>query len=167
MRNVIRQSDPFLCRQQGTDRTSWGKTNAGANALCPEMKHLGAEPDLILSRSESVRQDLISIRAFVIKAEELPALNRLPTDFPRPAALEWIDRGRDAKLRTTTVEMLVRTLFRRSISPSVRRLHHSAGLRVIFRDTKDRHRFAIMFRDALNDIHAAASQSETDFGSAI
>lgn len=96
-----------------------------------------------------MRQERLVIPSFVIKAEELPALNRIGADFPRPQALEWIDRGRDTKLRPTTIEMLVRTLFRDTPSPSVKRLHHSAGLRVVFRSESDRQLFATMFRKAL------------------
>jgi hypothetical protein len=83
--------------------------------------------------------------AFVIKAEELASLNYLDHDHPRPRQLEWINRGTDQVLKPSTVDMLLRTLFRDVVSPSVLRLHQSAGLRAIFRTERDRDRFASAF----------------------
>lgn len=91
----------------------------------------------------------VSAPAFVIKPHELPALNLLGSDFPRPRGLEWIDRGKNAKLRPTSVEMLMRTLFQENCARSVQRLHNHAGLRVIFRSEADRETFAKMFRAAI------------------
>ena len=89
-----------------------------------------------------------TIEAYVIKAQELPALNDLPTDFPRPRRLEWINRGTDQRLRRSTIEMLMRTLFRDCETPSVARLHSSSGLRLIFACRSERARFARAFEQA-------------------
>ena len=88
-------------------------------------------------------------KTFVIKAEELTLLSELPAGYPRPRRLEWINRGTDARLRATSVQMLLRTLFRDAArTPSVRRLHHSTGLRVIFATSEERMSFAQAFREA-------------------
>lgn len=87
--------------------------------------------------------------AYVIKAEELVAVNYLAADHPRPQSVEWINRGTDQVLRPTTTDMLLRTLFKPATSPSVQKLHDSSGLRVIFRSDSDRERFAAAFRQAL------------------
>ena len=86
--------------------------------------------------------------AFVIKAEELTALNFLSPDDPRPQAVEWIDRGTDRALKPSSVDMLLRTLHLDIASKSVVRLHRSAGLRTIFRTEEERDRFAIAFARA-------------------
>ncbi len=91
--------------------------------------------------------------AYVVKAEELPALYYLDEAHPRPSELEWINRGTDQKLRRTTVEMLLRTLFAKVQTPSVQKLHDSAGLRATFRNQRERDRFSKAFlkaRDELN-----------------
>ena len=49
--------------------------------------------------------------AFVIKVEELAALNYLAADHPRPSKVEWINRGTDQVLKSSSIEMLMRTLF--------------------------------------------------------
>ncbi len=85
---------------------------------------------------------------FVIKPWELPSLNYVAADHPRPLYVEWINRGTDQKLRPSSVEMLLRTLFHDMASPSVVRLHRSAGLRVAFRSDKDRDLFAAAFSAA-------------------
>ena len=82
---------------------------------------------------------------YVIPAEDLYLLNHLPPDHPKPIGLEWINRGTDQHLRPSTVEMLLRTLYHRSRSPSVSRLHESAGLRLHFRSEADRQSFAVKF----------------------
>ena len=80
---------------------------------------------------------------YVIRAEELILLNDMPADHPRPVCLEWINRGTDQKLRPTSVDLLLRTMYRStSPSPSVARLHQTAGLRVRFGSNADRDRFA-------------------------
>lgn len=83
--------------------------------------------------------------AFVIKAEELAALNHLTVDHPPPLLLEWINRGTDQTLQRTTVDMLLRTLYYEQRSPSVCRLHQSAGLRLNFRTEEERDQFAAAF----------------------
>ena len=105
----------------------------------------------------------VSCPAYVIKAYELRALKFIAPDYPRPQGLEWIDRGRDVRLRPTTIEMLVRTLYRGKGSLSVQRLHHSAGLRVLFRSDADRQSFAARFRKAL----ACMASAEQDAGEAV
>ena len=87
--------------------------------------------------------------AYVIKAEELVAVNYLTDDHPRPKSVEWINRGTDQVLRPTTTDMLLRTLFQPAASPSVQKLHDTSGLRVIFRDEAERERFAAAFREAI------------------
>lgn len=86
--------------------------------------------------------------AFVIKAEELAALYDLGAHHPPPVLLEWINRGTDQPLRRTTIEMLLRTLFKEDMSASVSRLHQSAGLRCLFRTEEERDRFAAAFEEA-------------------
>ena len=86
--------------------------------------------------------------AFVIKAEELPALNYLSANHPRPLLMEWINRGTNQKMRPTTIDLLLRTLDQTEPSPSVMRLHESSGLRVIFGSSKDRDQFATAFAGA-------------------
>jgi hypothetical protein len=98
-----------------------------------------------------MRHDVILSPAFVIKAEELPAVNYLSPDHPRPWFLEWIDRGTDQKLKRSTVDMLLRTLFQEEVSASIVRLHQSAGLRLHFRTDRERHQFAAAFTAARAD----------------
>ncbi len=86
--------------------------------------------------------------SFVLKAEQLAALNHLERGHPRPTGLQWINRGTDQNLRPTTVAQLMRTLFRDTRSPSVRRLHETAGLRVMFKSERDRDLFARQFAAA-------------------
>lgn len=90
-----------------------------------------------------------TMHAYVIKVEELPALNRISADHPQPALYEWINRGTDQKLRRTTIQMLLRTLEQDNASPSVTRLHDSSGLRLLFSSTQDRDEFALAFSAAL------------------
>jgi len=86
--------------------------------------------------------------AYVIKAEELAILNYLTPDHPRPQQVEWINRGTDQKLKRSSVDMLMRTLFRDVASPSVVKLHRSAGLRAVFRSDRERDTFAAAFAAA-------------------
>ena len=86
--------------------------------------------------------------AFVIKAEELAILNYLASDHPPPLLYEWINRGTDQRLRPTTIDMLLRTFSPDTHSPSVDRLHQSAGLRLVFRSDEERNRFAAAFAGA-------------------
>lgn len=88
--------------------------------------------------------------AYVIKAADLPAINYLAPDHPRPRLVEWINRGTNQRMRPTTTQMLLRTLFQPIDTPSVQKLHDSAGLRVVFRTEKERSAFAQAFKDALH-----------------
>lgn len=92
-----------------------------------------------------MQRDVNAASAFVIKAEDLAALNHLAADHPPPMMLEWINRGTDQPLRRTTIDMLLRTLFKDDISASVSRLHQSSGLRCLFHSDEERDRFAEAF----------------------
>jgi len=92
--------------------------------------------------------DTSVLPAYVVKARDLPALNCLRSDHPRPRAVEWINRGTNQRLRPTSVDMLLRTLYRDVAPPSVVKLQRSAGLRIVFRNDSDRDNFAQAFQDA-------------------
>ncbi|MDE2412034.1 MAG: hypothetical protein KGM18_09705 [Sphingomonadales bacterium] len=92
--------------------------------------------------------DQTSEPAYVIKAEELSALNYLDPDHPRPLLTEWINRGTDQKMRRTSIDLLLRTLTEDPTSPSVMRLHRTSGLRVIFSTDRERDAFANAFAGA-------------------
>ena len=92
------------------------------------------------------------LHAYVVKAAELPALYFLDDAHPRPIELEWINRGTDQKLRRTTVEMLLRTLFAEAQTPSVKKLHDCAGLRASFRSERERERFSNAFAKAVDEM---------------
>lgn len=89
-----------------------------------------------------------NLPAYVVKAADLSALYYLDTAHPRPRRLEWINRGTDQKLRQSTIDMLLRTMFRETHTPSVQRLHDSAGLRAEFRSERERDGFARAFEEA-------------------
>lgn len=93
-------------------------------------------------------QTTTSEPAFVIKAEDLPALNYLDPDHPRPLLTEWINRSTDQKMRRTTIDMLLRTLPEGSTTPSVIKLHQTSGLRAIFATSRERDAFATGFAAA-------------------
>jgi hypothetical protein len=97
-----------------------------------------------------MRQDQVEAPFYVIKAKELSALVLMPADYPNPQGLVWIDRGRNTRLQSTNIQMLIRTLYRSIETPSIRRLHESSGLKVIFRTDEDRAKFAQMFRAAVS-----------------
>jgi hypothetical protein len=105
-----------------------------------------------------MRDVRINIPAYVIKAQDLDALNYLPAGYPAPQALEWIDRGRNTKFRPATIDMLLRTLYHVVSSPSVRRLHDHGGLRVVMRTEEERRAFAAMFEQALSKARGDADQ---------
>jgi len=90
--------------------------------------------------------------AFVVKPDELTALNYLPADHPHPRQVSWINRATDQELKPSTVDMLLRTLFLDIASPSVVRLHRSAGLRASFWNERDRDRFAKVFATAREQV---------------
>ena len=98
---------------------------------------------------------------YVVKAEELPALYYLDDAHPRPVSLEWINRGTDQALRRTTVEMLLRTLFGPVKTPSVKKLHRSAGLRATFRSERERARFAQTFQQAVDEMNRSREHVAT------
>lgn len=100
-------------------------------------------------------QEAVKTPAYVIKVEELSALNHLTADHPRPWHVEWVNRGTNQLLKPSSVEMLMRTLYRDVLSPSAVRLHRSAGLRVMFRTEKERAAFATAFA-AARDREAAS-----------
>ena len=102
-------------------------------------------------------------RSYVIKAEELVALNFLPESCVRPGEVQWINRGTDQKLRPSTINMLLRTLYREGDTPSVIKLQQSAGLRLSFRTIAERDEFAAAFRRALAD----EQESREHFATAI
>lgn len=85
----------------------------------------------------------------MLKADELAALNYIRRDHPRPVSLTWINRGTDKEMRPTTVQMLLRTLFKPTRSRSVRQLHESSGLRASFESAKDRELFAKAYGTAV------------------
>jgi hypothetical protein len=82
---------------------------------------------------------------YVIKADELPALNYLRPDHPLPLFIEWINRGTNRKMRRTTIDLLLRTMGEEGVSPSVTQLRETSGLRVIFASDADRSQFAAAF----------------------
>lgn len=79
---------------------------------------------------------------FVIRPEDLPALNFLAAGHPRPVRADWINRGTNQVMRQQSVEMLLRTLVADILSPSAVKLHRSAGLRLEFSSEGHRLRFA-------------------------
>lgn len=95
-----------------------------------------------------MQAEATTLPAFVIKAEELVALNYLDRNHPRPRKLEWINRGTNQPLRRSSIEMLLRTLFRDVETPSVVKLHQSAGLRAVFGTDQERQKFASAFAAA-------------------
>ncbi len=89
------------------------------------------------------------MKLYVVPAGNLRMLNALPADCPRPISSEWINRGTGRKLNGQTIGMLLRTLDQTGeLSPSVARLHRSAGLQIRFDTENDRHTFAAQFRRA-------------------
>jgi len=95
-----------------------------------------------------MEHQVILAPTYVIKARELLAINYLEDDHPRPRKAEWINRGTDQILRPTTTAQLLRTLYQPTDTPSIQRLHDSAGLRVEFRNQRERDRFADDFEKA-------------------
>lgn len=89
------------------------------------------------------------LATFVIKAEELGALDFLNPDHPLPLTVEWINRGTNQKLRRTSIDQLLRTLPQTDASPSVMRLQQSSGLRLEFSTGRARDAFATAFAAAV------------------
>jgi hypothetical protein len=95
-----------------------------------------------------MKQERILEPAYVVKAEDIIAINYLAVDHPRPRRVEWINRGTDQVLRPTTTSMLLRTLYKPVDRDSVQKLRESSGLRIVFKNEADRVAFANSFRDA-------------------
>ena len=98
---------------------------------------------------------------YVVRADQFPALYYLDHAHPRPRRVEWINRGTDSKLRPSTIDMLLRTLFREPGSPSVKKLHQSAGLRAVFGSDSERDRFARVFGEARRHLHSSSERMVT------
>lgn len=86
--------------------------------------------------------------AFVIRAQDIVAINYLASDHPRPRRVEWINRGTNQVMRPTTTQMLLRTLFQEVDTPSIQKLRETSGLRVVFRSDRDRELFSVAFAHA-------------------
>lgn len=86
--------------------------------------------------------------AFVIKAQDIVAINYLASDHPRPRRVEWINRGTNQVMRPTTTQMLLRTLYQDVDTPSIRKLRETSGLRVVFRSEREREAFSSAFAKA-------------------
>ena len=97
----------------------------------------------------------------MVRADQIPALYYLDHAHPRPRRVEWINRGTDSKLRPSTIDMLLRTLFREPGSPSVKKLHQSSGLRAIFGSETERDRFARVFGEALRHLNSGSERMVT------
>lgn len=85
---------------------------------------------------------------YVLKVQDFPALNYLAPGHAKPCGTNWINRGMDQILKPTSVDMLLRTLYQSHTSPSVARLHRSAGLRLVFGSETIRNSFAKQFAEA-------------------
>ncbi len=88
---------------------------------------------------------------FVVKPEQIPALNYLDDECPKPEQVEWINRATDQRLRPSSVDQLLRTLFKENVSGSLSNLQNSAGLRAIFTSEKERNSFASHFKSAVRE----------------
>lgn len=91
---------------------------------------------------------MASASIFVIKSDELIALNYLPGSCPAPASVDWIDRGTDRHLSPSRIEQLLRTYHRKEASPGVVKLRENAGIRAHFECEQARNLFARNFADA-------------------
>ncbi|MBX7495964.1 hypothetical protein K3172_08885 [Qipengyuania sp. 6B39] len=98
--------------------------------------------------------DVETLPAYVVKAADFPALYYLDQSHPRPARTQWINRATDQPLRRSTIEMLLRTMFVDTNTPSVRKLHQTSGLRASFSSDRDRDRFARVFDGARSRFEA-------------
>lgn len=90
-------------------------------------------------------------QCYVVKSEQINALNYLGDDCPKPEQLEWINRATDQNLRPTSVNQLLRTLYRDEVSESVAKLKDTTGLRAIFSSESSRNDFASKFRGAVEE----------------
>lgn len=89
---------------------------------------------------------------YVVRTNEIGALNHLPPDCPRPVSMQWINRGTDRPLRPTSIDLLLRTLHNEIASESIVKLHRSAGLRLGFASAEERLRFAQQLGQASADL---------------
>jgi hypothetical protein len=92
---------------------------------------------------------------YVVKALDIPALRFLDETCPAPQKIEWINRANDRRLRESTISQLNRTLQMPNVSPSVRQLHHTSGIRTCFGREQERNLFARCF--------ARAQEKHTEF----
>ena len=90
--------------------------------------------------------------SYVVRAEDLGALNHLPAECPRPMASEWINRGTDRPLRPSSIDLLLRTLHNEIASESIVNLQRSAGLRLSFPSENERRQFAGLMAKATADL---------------
>lgn len=91
---------------------------------------------------------------YVVRAEDLGALNHLAADCPKPLASEWINRGTDRPLRPSSIDLLLRTLHNEIASESIVNLQRSAGLRLSFSSEAERRQFAALMGKATGDLAA-------------
>lgn len=85
---------------------------------------------------------------YVIRSDELTALNFLPANHVKPISAQWINRGTNRVLRKQSVDLLMRTLFSDILSESVVKLHRSSGLQVAFQSENERRQFSKQFATA-------------------
>lgn len=120
------------------------------------------------NKTAGMSTDTATMPAYVIKPAELVALNYLSPSHPRPREVEWINRGTNRRLKRSSIDMLLRTLDTEVASPSVVNLHRSAGLRAVFRNDRERDRFASEFVNARKevlkgaDFHVSATFGERE-----
>lgn len=93
--------------------------------------------------------EAVPTQFYVIKARQIGALSFLAFNHPRPCRVGWINRGTDQPLRPSTVQQLLRTLHVGEASLNIQRARDAAGLRVIFRNERERSLFAEKFLEAL------------------
>jgi len=98
---------------------------------------------------------------FVVKPDQINALNYLGDDCPKPEEVEWINRATDQLLRPSSVDQLLRTLYKDNLSESVARLKNSAGLRAIFSSERERNSFAGNFGGAVEEEEAIRKYAVT------
>ena len=91
---------------------------------------------------------------FVIKSDELIALNYLSGTCPVPVSVEWIERSTDRHLSPSRIEQLLRTYHRKDASPGVVKLRENAGIRAHFGSEHERNLFARAIADACKKAEA-------------
>jgi hypothetical protein len=114
-------------------------TSSSAARTARALKSCG----LLQPSAAAIAREVPEPAAFVIRALDLVRVGTVPKGLPQPLGAEWINRGTGQPLRASTVEMLLRTLPRRTeLSPSAVLLHEVAGLRLAFPTIEDRQAFA-------------------------